>query len=51
MLKARTTTFIGAIGLLASPAAAQAVARAQGELGEDASESELIRVALKRAAG
>ncbi len=31
--------------------AAQAVARAQGELGEDASESELIRVALKRAAG
>lgn len=31
--------------------AAQAVARAQAELGEDASESELIRVALKRAAG
>lgn len=31
--------------------AAQAVARALGELGEDASESELIRVALKRAAG
>ncbi|WFL76058.1 Holliday junction branch migration protein RuvA [Altererythrobacter arenosus] len=31
--------------------AAQAVARAQGELGEDASESDLIRVALKRAAG
>lgn len=31
--------------------AAQAVARAQGELGETASESELIRVALKRAAG
>lgn len=31
--------------------AAQAVARAQGELGEGASESELIRVALKRAAG
>lgn len=31
--------------------AAQAVARAQGELGEDASESELIRVALKKAAG
>ena len=31
--------------------AAQAVARAQAELGEDAGESELIRVALKRAAG
>lgn len=31
--------------------AAQAVARAQSELGEDASEGELIRVALKRAAG
>lgn len=31
--------------------AAQAVARAQGELGDGASESELIRVALKRAAG
>jgi len=31
--------------------AAQAVARAQTELGEDASESDLIRVALKRAAG
>lgn len=31
--------------------AAQAVARAQGELGEDASESELIRVALRKAAG
>lgn len=31
--------------------AAQAVARAQGELGEGASEGELIRVALKRAAG
>ena len=31
--------------------AAKAVARAQAELGEDASESELIRVALKRAAG
>lgn len=31
--------------------AAQAVARAQGELGEGASESDLIRVALKRAAG
>ncbi|GFZ97229.1 Holliday junction branch migration protein RuvA [Blastomonas marina] len=31
--------------------AAQAVARAQEELGEDAGESELIRVALKRAAG
>ncbi len=31
--------------------AAQAVARAQAELGEDASESDLIRVALKRAAG
>jgi Holliday junction DNA helicase RuvA len=31
--------------------AAQAVARAQGELGEGASESELIRVALKRATG
>ena len=31
--------------------AAQAVARAQGELGEGASESELIRVALKKAAG
>ncbi len=31
--------------------AARAVAVAQGELGEDASESELIRVALKRAAG
>ncbi|AKH42666.1 Holliday junction DNA helicase RuvA [Altererythrobacter atlanticus] len=31
--------------------AAQAVAKAQGELGEGASESELIRVALKRAAG
>ncbi|PIW54569.1 MAG: Holliday junction branch migration protein RuvA, partial [Sphingomonadales bacterium CG12_big_fil_rev_8_21_14_0_65_65_10] len=30
---------------------AQAVARAQEELGEDAGESELIRVALKRAAG
>ncbi len=32
-------------------AAAQAVARARGELGPDAGESELIRVALKRAAG
>ena len=31
--------------------AARAVATAQGELGEDASEGELIRVALKRAAG
>ncbi|WP_324261587.1 Holliday junction branch migration protein RuvA [Altererythrobacter sp. H2] len=31
--------------------AARAVALAQGELGEGASESELIRVALKRAAG
>lgn len=31
--------------------AAQAVARAQAELGEDANESDLIRVALKRAAG
>lgn len=31
--------------------AAQAVARAQAELGEDAPESDLIRVALKRAAG
>jgi len=31
--------------------AAQAVARAKSELGEGASESELIRVALKRAAG
>ena len=31
--------------------AAQAVAAAQAELGEDASEGELIRVALKRAAG
>ena len=31
--------------------AAQAVARAQSELGEHANESELIRVALKRAAG
>jgi Holliday junction DNA helicase RuvA len=31
--------------------AARAVATAQGELGEGASESELIRVALKRAAG
>ena len=31
--------------------AAQAVARAQGELGEDAAEADLIRVALKRAAG
>ncbi len=31
--------------------AAQAVARAQEELGEDASEGDLIRVALKRAAG
>ncbi|MXO86421.1 Holliday junction branch migration protein RuvA [Altererythrobacter aurantiacus] len=31
--------------------AAQAVARAQGELGEEASESDLIRVALKKAAG
>ncbi len=31
--------------------AAQAVARAQGELGEGASEGELIRVALKKAAG
>ena len=31
--------------------AAQAVARAQEELGEDAGESELIRVALKRASG
>jgi len=31
--------------------AAKAVATAQGELGEDASEAELIRVALKRAAG
>ena len=30
--------------------AAQAVARAQSELGEDASESDLIRVALKKAA-
>ena len=30
--------------------AAQAVARAQAELGEDASESDLIRVALKKAA-
>ena len=31
--------------------AAQAVARAQAELGEDSPESDLIRVALKRAAG
>ncbi len=31
--------------------AARAVAQAQSELGEDASESDLIRVALKRAAG
>ena len=31
--------------------AARAVAEAQGELGEGASEGELIRVALKRAAG
>ncbi|MBD2840722.1 Holliday junction branch migration protein RuvA [Erythrobacter rubeus] len=31
--------------------AAQAVARAQSELGEDASEGDLIRVALKKAAG
>lgn len=31
--------------------AAQAVARAQSELGEDAAESDLIRVALKKAAG
>ncbi len=31
--------------------AARAVAAAQGDLGEDASESDLIRVALKRAAG
>ena len=31
--------------------AAQAVARAQAELGEGASESELIRVALRKAAG
>jgi holliday junction DNA helicase RuvA len=31
--------------------AARAVAAAQGELGEDASEGDLIRVALKRAAG
>lgn len=31
--------------------AAQAVARAQHELGEDAAEGDLIRVALKRAAG
>ena len=31
--------------------AARAVAAAQGELGEDARESDLIRVALKRAAG
>ena len=31
--------------------AAQAVARAQAELGEDAGDSELIRVALKKAAG
>lgn len=31
--------------------AAQAVARAQAELGEDASEGELIRVALRKAAG
>ncbi|MBD3728953.1 MAG: Holliday junction branch migration protein RuvA [Sphingomonadales bacterium] len=31
--------------------AARAVALAQGELGEDASEGDLIRVALKRAAG
>ncbi len=31
--------------------AARAVALAQGELGDEASESELIRVALKRAAG
>ena len=31
--------------------AARAVAAAQGELGEDASESDLIRVALKKAAG
>jgi len=31
--------------------AAQAVARAQAELGEDAVESDLIRVALKKAAG
>ena len=31
--------------------AARAVAAAQGELGEDAGEGDLIRVALKRAAG
>ncbi|MBT8431159.1 MAG: Holliday junction branch migration protein RuvA, partial [Altererythrobacter sp.] len=31
--------------------AAQAVARAQAELGEDAPEADLIRVALKKAAG
>ena len=31
--------------------AARAVASAQGELGESASEGELIRVALKKAAG
>ena len=31
--------------------AAQAIARAQAELGEDANEGELIRVALKKAAG
>ena len=31
--------------------AAQAVAKAQAELGEDAAEGDLIRVALKRAAG
>ena len=31
--------------------AARAVAAAQGELGESASEGELIRVALKKAAG
>lgn len=34
-----------------SATAARAVATAQGELGEGASESELIRIALKRAAG
>jgi Holliday junction DNA helicase RuvA len=31
--------------------AASAVAKAQGELGEDADLNELVRVALKRAAG
>ena len=31
--------------------AAQAVAKAQAELGEDAGEGDLIRVALKKAAG